>query len=91
MFRIASFNIDLITREADFHGSFSFVGFVFGDDIEATGRFSALCSGEPSWCEETSVWHLEDGRQINLTETFPLDVDGPDVYEGTLLDKPGHR
>ena len=26
MFRIESFNIDIITREADFQGSFSFVG-----------------------------------------------------------------
>jgi hypothetical protein len=91
MFRIASFNVDTVTREADFHGSFSFAGAVLGDRVSATGRFTALCSGEPSMCEEHQIWRLEDGRRINLTETFPLDIDGPDVYEGTLLDPPGHR
>jgi hypothetical protein len=93
MFRIASLNINTVTREADFHGSFTFTGFLLGEEdrIRATGRFSALCSGEPSMCEEHQIWSLEDGRRIKLTETFPLDVAGPDVYEGTLLDPPGHR
>jgi hypothetical protein len=93
MYRIDNLNINTVTREADFHGSFTFTGFLLGeeDHIRATGRFSALCSGEPSMCEEHQIWSLEDGRRIKLTETFPLDVAGDDLYEGTLLDPPGHR
>jgi len=93
MYRIDNLNINTVTREADFHGSFTFVGFLLGEEdrIRATGRYSGLCSGEPSMCEEHQIWSLEDGRRIKLTDTFPLDVAGDETYEGTLLDPPGHR
>lgn len=87
MFRIASYNVDTLTREADFHGSFRFRGYVLGGQaVTATGRFATLCSGEPSVCEENSIWQLRDGRKIRLTEVFLLDAAGPDEYEGTVHD-----
>jgi hypothetical protein len=90
-FKITRLNINPETREYDSHGSFSFVGSVRGDPVKAKGRFMVLCTGDPSFCEETEIWHLEDGRKINLLETFFLDIPGADVYEGVLLDPPGHR
>jgi len=89
MFRIASLNVNTLTREADGHGSFTFTGVVLGELFSATGRFAFSCSGQPSICEEDTVWHLEDGRKINLIERYPLDTSEYDYYEGTLLDPPG--
>jgi hypothetical protein len=92
MFSIESFNVDTITRQADFHGSFTFSGSALeGELISGTGRFATLCSGEPSMCEENQIWNLEDGRRIHATYTFPLDDDDPETWEGTLLDPPGRR
>ena len=92
MLRFAALNINRLTRELDGHGSFTFVGMVGEnpDLVGATGRFATLCTGTPSLCEEHQIWHLDDGRKINLTERFPLDSNDFDVYEGTVLDPPGH-
>jgi hypothetical protein len=92
MHRFAALNINRLTREADGHGSFTFVGSVGEnqDLVRATGRFTFLCTGTPSLCEEHQNWHLDDGRKVNLTERFPLDSNDFDVYEGTVLDPPGH-
>jgi len=90
-FKIIRLNVNPETRELDGHGSFTFVGFVRGDRVEAKGRFMVLCTGDPSFCEESEIWHLEDGRKISLLETYFLDFPDPDVYEGVLLDPPGHQ
>jgi hypothetical protein len=91
-FKITRLNINLETGEFDSHGSFTFVGFVGEDRVKAKGRFMVLCTGgDPSFCEETEIWHLEDGRKINLLETYILFNADPGVYEGILLDPPGHR
>jgi hypothetical protein len=97
-FAIESLNIDIdpVTGEPlalDYHASFTFVGFVLGDRVTATGRLMGLCSGglaEPNNCEEIEIWHLDDGRKINLTEVWSLSG-GDSVYEGILLDPPGRR
>jgi hypothetical protein len=94
VFRILDLNLQKLpipTGELDGHGSFSFAGFVLGDQITATGRFSILCGGEPSICEEHSIWHLDDGRKINLTEWWLFFDAAISEYEGTLLDPPGRR
>ena len=91
-FKISRLNINRETGELDSHGSFTFVGFVGEDRVKAKGRFMVLCTGgDPSFCEEAEIWHLEDGRKINLTETYILFSADPGPYEGTLLDPPGHR
>lgn len=90
-FKIVRLNVNPETRELDSHGSFTFVGFVGPDRVEAEGRFMVLCTGDPSFCEENEIWHLEDGRKISLLETYFLDIPGPDVYEGVLLDPPGNQ
>jgi hypothetical protein len=100
-FKITSGNgdqfIDPDTGEffADWHGSFTFVGGVVGaqgtERVTATGRIVAQCTGRS--CEETDIWHLEDGRKIHLTEVWSVGG-GPRpccVYEGILRDPPGHR
>ena len=96
-FKIQSFNAerDPVTgqwRELDYHGSFTFVGFVGEDRANATGRLRGQCSDcqEPNNCEEVEIWHLDDGRKINLTEVWSC-PDVSDVYEGVLLDPPGRR
>jgi hypothetical protein len=96
-FKIQSWNIEIdpVTgrwRELDYHGSFTFVGLVFGETVKATGRFMGQCSDcwEPNNCEEIEIWHLDDGRKINLTEVWSWSG-GPSVYEGILLDPPGRR
>jgi hypothetical protein len=68
------------------------VGFVFGEWVRAKGRFMGQCSDcwEPNNCEEIEIWHLDDGRKINLTEVYSWSG-GPSVYEGILLDPPGRR
>ena len=78
--------------ELDYHGSFTFVGFVGGDRVTATGRFMGQCSDcwEPNNCEEIEIWHLDDGRKINLTEVWSC-PSPTSVYEGILLDPPGRR
>jgi hypothetical protein len=94
VFRILDLNLQyspILTGELDGHGSFSFVGFVLGDQVTATGRFSILCGGEPSICEEHSIWHLDDGRKINLTEWWLFFNSAIGEYEGVLLDPPGRR
>jgi hypothetical protein len=92
-FKITRLNINLETGELDAHGSFTFegfVGFVGEDRVKAKGRFTVLCTGgDPSFCEEAEIWHLEDGRKINLLETYILFSADPSVYEGTILDPPG--
>jgi len=91
-FKIFRANSNPETGEFDAHGPFTFVGFVLGDLVMATGRFMTFCTGgDPSFCEETENWHLEDGRKINLIETWIRFSGDPSVYEGTLLDPPGHR
>jgi hypothetical protein len=94
-FKIESSNIDIdpVTGEleVDYHASFTFVGYVGPDLVTATGRVMGLCSGdsgEPNNCEEIEIWHLDDGRKINLTEVWSWSG-GPSVYEGILLDPPG--
>jgi hypothetical protein len=96
-FKIQSLNIDVdpVTGEleVDYHASFTFVGYVGPDLVTATGRVMGLCSGdsgEPNNCEEIEIWHLDDGRKINLTEVYSWSG-GPSVYEGILLDPPGRR
>jgi hypothetical protein len=90
-FKIVRLNFNPETRELDAHGSFTFVGFVGEDRVKAKGRLTVLCTGgDLSFCEETEIWHLEDGRKISLVESYFLGV-GPGVYEGILLDPPGHR
>jgi hypothetical protein len=76
---------------ADWHGSFTFVGFVGEDRVRATGRVVAQCTGRS--CEETDIWHLDDGRKITLTEVWLVGGGCPPgcVYEGILLDAPGRR
>ena len=85
--------IDPVTGEffADWHGSFTFVGYVGPDRLTAKGRIVAQCTGRS--CEETDIWHLEDGRKIHLTEVWSVGSSPPPccVYEGILLDPPGHR
>jgi hypothetical protein len=91
-FKITRLNINRETGELDAHGSFTFVGFVGEDRVKAKGRFTVLCTGgDPSFCEETEIWHLEDGRKISLLETYILFNADPGPYEGILLDPPGHR
>ena len=91
-FKIVRLNINRETGELDSHGSFTFAGFVGADRVKAKGRFMVLCTGgDPSFCEETEIWHLEDGRKISLVETYTLFTGIPSVYEGILLDPPGHR
>jgi hypothetical protein len=96
-FKIQSFNIEIdpVTGRdlaLDYHGSFTFVGFVGGDLVKAKGRFMGQCSDcwEPNNCEEIEIWHLDDGRKIRLTEVWdcPSNIS---VYQGILLDPPGHR
>jgi hypothetical protein len=96
-FKIESANIyiDPVTGEleVDYHASFAFVGYVGPDLVTATGRVMGQCSGkigEPNNCEEIEIWHLDDGRKINLTEVYSWSG-GPSVYEGILLDPPGRR
>ena len=96
-FKIQSFNVEIdpVTGEleVDYHGSFAFVGFVGPDLVTATGRVRGVCSGdigEPNNCEEVEIWHLDDGRKINLTEVWSC-PDVSDQYEGVLLDPPGRR
>ena len=95
-FKIQNWNIEIdpVTGrelELDYHGSFTFVGFVGEDRVTATGRFMGQCSDcwEPNNCEEIEIWHLDDGRKINLTEVWSCS--GGSVYEGILLDPPGRR
>lgn len=91
-FKIVRLNINRETGELDSHGSFAFAGYVGEDLVTAKGRFTVLCTGgDPSFCEETEIWHLEDGRKINLIETYILFDPSPSVYEGVLLDPPGRR
>jgi hypothetical protein len=96
-FKIQSWNVerDPVTgrfRELDYHGSFTFTGFVGPDRVTAKGRLMGYCSDcwEPNNCEEVEIWHLDDGRKINLTEVWSC-PDSYSVYEGILLDPPGHR
>ena len=91
-FKIFRLNFNQETGELDSHGSFTFVGFVGEDRVKAKGRFMLLCTGgDPSFCEATEIWHLEDGRKISLLRTYILFAGGPVVYEGILLDPPGRR
>jgi hypothetical protein len=96
-FKVESYNIDLDpvtgdeTGDLDYHGSFTFVGFVGPDRVTARGRITGLCRAEePNNCEEIEIWHLDDGRKINLTEVYSW-YGGPSVYEGILLGPPGRR
>jgi hypothetical protein len=80
------------TGEGDQHGSFTFVGYVLGELVEARGRYSGVCGGQPSVCELEFVWHLNDGRLMKTTEVGPLFGPAADWdYVGMLLDSPGHR
>ena len=88
-FKISGYTIDPVTGDVDYHGSFTFVGYVGLDLVTATGRIVAQCTGRS--CEETDIWHLEDGRKILLTEVWSVGGSGVGVYEGILLDPPGHR
>jgi hypothetical protein len=85
---------DPVTGEffAEWHGYFTFVGNVGAqgtEQVTATGRIVAQCTGRS--CEETDIWHLEDGRKILLTEVWSVGSAPPPccVYEGTILDPPG--
>jgi hypothetical protein len=89
-FKISRVNSNPETGEWDAHGSFTFVGFVLGDRVKAKGRFMSFCTGgDPNFCEETGIWHLEDGRKISLLETWIRFSGDPSFYEGILLDPPG--
>jgi len=88
-FRIDDLNVNTLTREADFHGSFTFAGYVREDLVTAKGRSSTQCTGDPSICEEHTNWFLDDGRMIKVTEVYALDSDDTEGYEGTILDPPG--
>jgi len=90
-FKVFSGNWDPASGEGDFHGSLTFFGFVGEDEVRARGRFAAVCSGLPMFCEFDEIWHLKDGRVIKFTSVTSFPGEIPWDYVGTLLAQPRHR
>ena len=83
-------SFDPSTGDGNLHGSFVFNGYVGEDWVSATGRFVGVASGPPTTWVVDFVWHLDDGRLIQMTEVQPGDLEPPWDYVGEILDPPGH-